>query len=665
VPRADEFPSGRDRGSHNDGDAYLDDEQGTDASAQLAVIQRHQVTLACLAVIVASVIWKAAFLGHYYFRQDDLHGFDVALRSGLNWSYLTHVQAGHLFPGVNLIAWVLARAALYNWAAGSAVVVVMIAAASLAAWRVLRTLLGNRPAVLIPLTLYVLSPLVFPTDSWWITAVEAIPLQIALFMALNSHVHYARTGNFRHAAVAAGWIAFGLLFFEKSVFIPLVLFAVTAGFLTSRKRLLPAARATAVRLWKGWLLYVALVAAYGAIFLTALPTSGNQPAIPGSFQSVYTFASKLVLDTLLPGLLGGPWHWFHTGTSAGAYSLPPPGLDLLSLVVVLAVVVVSILIRRRAWRAWVMLAGWVVLADMVPIIIGRVSYAGYAAIFGMETRYVADATAVFPIVLALAFWPVAEPEGDRADTAAPRSDFFYPRQWRSAAIAMVAVIVIGSIWSVQRFESLTAGGALAIGAYFTNARAALAEVPAGTVIVSQQVPSSVMIGAFGQNADTSVVLKPLSHRGSQISWTAQPVGAIDQLRVFGPDGRLWPAAIAGSTTVRVPSRFSCMTVKRSRLVLNFPVSSQTAGALAYAHVLRIGYLGGAGIAGQTVTVSDGSFVGQFAIRPGLHKVYFAIRGGAPDVVLQTQAHSGGLCFAPAVAGNVVPFPGGPIPSIAS
>jgi hypothetical protein len=323
----------------------------------------------------------------------------------------------------------------------------------------------------------------------------------------------------------------------------------------------------------------------------------------------------------------------------------------------------SILLRRRAWRAWAILVGWVVLADIVPIVIGRLSFAGYAVIFGMETRYVADTTAVFAIVLALALWPAAEPVRHQAETAAQPRDSFSSRL-RAAAIAMVAVVAIGSIWSVQKYESLTEAGALAVRAYFTNAKAALAEVPAGTVIVSQQVPGSVMIGLFEHDADTSIVLKPLTRRGSQISWTAQPVGPIDQLRVFGPDGRLWPAALAGSTTMKVRWPRSCTTVKRSRIVLRFPASS-TAATLASSHVLRIGYAAGQTIAGQAVTVIYGGFVGHFAIRPGLHKVYFTVQGGATDVVLQTQTGFGGLCFAPAVVGNVIPFPGAPIPSTAS
>ena len=67
----------------------------------------------------------------------------LAEEPSLSWGFLTHVDFGHFFPAVYLIAWVLARVALYNWLAGLLIVLALHAAAGLAAWRLLRTLLGQ------------------------------------------------------------------------------------------------------------------------------------------------------------------------------------------------------------------------------------------------------------------------------------------------------------------------------------------------------------------------------------------------------------------------------------------------------------------------------------------------------------------------------------------
>src|ERR1700733_10664535 len=120
------------------GDDGGDDEPGADLANFVALVRRNRVTIACVAVILASMIWKVVFVSHYYFRQDDFEIMDLALKSKLGWGFLTQGYDGHVFPGVFVVAWILARTALYNWTAAEGVVVVLIAAASVAPWRLLR-----------------------------------------------------------------------------------------------------------------------------------------------------------------------------------------------------------------------------------------------------------------------------------------------------------------------------------------------------------------------------------------------------------------------------------------------------------------------------------------------------------------------------------------------
>ena len=654
APRGDSHSRGRYAG---DLDRDPEDEPGTDWSRQLAAVRRHQVTLACLALILASLIWKAAFLSHYFYRQDDFWIFDTALKSGLNWGLISRPWgAGQFIPGAATLSWALAEVALYNWAAGAVVELIMIAGAGLAAWRLLRTLFGNRPAILIPLVLYLACPLTFPDYSWWIAGVETIPLQIAIFMALTAHVHYVWTGRYRHAIAAAGWLVFGLVFFEKAAVIPLLLFVVTASFLLGRRRLLPAAWQAVMQFWRGWLLYLGLLAVYGVVLGLALHNSTVQPGVPSSARAVGTFSWELVHRTLLPGLLGGPWHWYHLASSAYAFSSPPSWLAWVSLLVVLGIIAATILTRRLAWRAWAVLAIWVVLADMVPIIVGRLQVPGVATLFAMDTRYVADAAAVLVVVIGLACWPLASPAAEGVPAARPRREFFTGR-WKPVAVGLVAVIVVSSIWSVQRFASLT-GGTIAR-TYIANARMALALVPSGSVILDRQVPSGVMLGIYHHDSFASVVLGPMSHRGAQITWTAQPLGNIGRLKLFGPDGRLYPAAIEGSTSVPFSGRRSCVTAKRSQLVLPFP-----APAVSYARVLRIDYRASPAVAGRSVIVTYGGITGQLVLRSGLNNAYLAVSGSATDVAVQAQTGAG-LCVYDAVAGYFVPAVGGAIPALPS
>jgi len=655
--RAAVSPYGAHRGGNDGLVANADEEPTVDWSSQLASLRKHQVTLACLALIAGTLIWKAVFLSQYYFRQDDFWIFDTSLKSSLNWGLVGRTWgAGQFIPAPVTISWVLAKVALYNWAAGAGIEFVMIAGAGLAAWRLLRTLFGDRPAILIPLALYLVCPLTFPDYSWWIAGVETVPLQIAIFMALTSHVHYVWTGRYRHALAVAGWLIFGLIFFEKALVIPLLLFAVTAGFLVGGKRLLPAVWKSVVRFWRAWLLYVGLIAVYGVVLGIALQSSTVRPAAPSSARAVGTFSWGLVRRTLLPGLLGGPWHWYHTAGSVYAFSSPPSWLSWTSVVVALGIIAATILTRKKAWRAWAILVVWVAVADMVPVIIGRLQFPGFAWFFAMETRYVADASAVLLIVIGLACFPLAPPDEEGVAAPKRRREFFTGR-WQQVAIAMVLVISASSIWSVQKFASLTRPATSRT--YIANARTALALTPSGTVILDQQVPSGVMLGIYHHDSEASVVLGPLSHRGAQVTWTSQPVGNIGRLKVFGSDGRLYPAAIAGSSTGKFAGGRDCVTPKRTQLVLTFPAAS-----VSYARVLRLDYHASRANAGGSVTVTYGALTRQLVLNSGLNNAYITVSGSAADVVVQTQA-TAGLCVYDAIAGFFVPAVGGAIPATPS
>jgi len=180
-------------------------------------VRAHRVLLGALLLIAAQVAWKAQFLSHLYFRQDDFHDLDLAVDHTFSWRYLTYVGSGHLIMGLRMVAWPLVRISStpYNWAAASAVSLAFVAAAGLAAYRLLRDLFGDRPAILMLLVVYLLTPLTMPDLGIWSSAMESVPLQLAICMALSAHLRYIANGRTRHLVAAAFWVAFGLLFFDQ------------------------------------------------------------------------------------------------------------------------------------------------------------------------------------------------------------------------------------------------------------------------------------------------------------------------------------------------------------------------------------------------------------------------------------------------------------------
>src|SRR5260370_30220545 len=164
-----------------------------DFGAATIWLREHVVLTGGLLIIIAEIIWKGQFLSQMYFSQDDYVNLDIAIKSPFDWHYLSLIGAGHFYPGLRAITWVLARTSLYNWGLDAGVALALVALASLAALRLLRLLFGDRPAILIPLTLYALTPLTVPDPGWWSCAMESLPFQPATFISLHGHVRYIPT----------------------------------------------------------------------------------------------------------------------------------------------------------------------------------------------------------------------------------------------------------------------------------------------------------------------------------------------------------------------------------------------------------------------------------------------------------------------------------------
>jgi hypothetical protein len=632
--------------------------RGEDAIAweQLAthVLRRHGITLAAAAMIVIQLVWKAAVLSHFYFWQDDFVYFDRALEHGLTWQYLTTLQAGHLDPGPFTLSWALSRISLYNWTLVSVVLLLILVASSVALLRLLRTLFGNRPAILIPLAIYLASPLTVPDLVWWSNGIEGVSLALATFMALDAHVRYVRAKRPRHMIVAAVWLLVGMLFFEKGIVLAFLLFALTSAFLVEG-RWIRAVLRTAARYWKAWLLYAVVTAGYALVFALLLTAPGAVPGKRTAPQDVPGFMADLVKDTFVPGAFGGPWRWFPNKVEA--FAAPPTPLIWLSFLAAIVVIAASIWHRKYAWRAWAILAAWLVVADMVPIIIGRLNLANrtFLPFLALDTHYVADAVPVVAICLGLAFWPVV----GQPDLARRPSQHAQHAQLGQAAPVAIGIalsaFIFGSIWSVQSYVSVTTTQPGR--AFIENARLALAEVPRGTPVADQLASSNLMsallLGRYGYEDEVLGKMAP-----GKIRWIRQPDGTIANLKVFAPDGSLWPAAVVGVYSKPIPGNRGCWAAKGENISVPLrSVATVTNGP----QTLRISYVSSLA---QRVYVEFGGRSQQLALKKGLNTGYLPVLGSGSSVLVMTPGNNGKLCIGSVAVGVILQnLSGSPLPPI--
>jgi hypothetical protein len=439
------------------------------------------------------------------------------------------------------MAWVLARVSLYDWTLASLVTMAFLAGASFALLRLLRTLFGTRPAILIPLTVYLFCMLGFTGLTFWSTTINWVPTQLAIFMAANAHVIYLRTRRFRHAAFAAAWIAFGLCFDEADVFIPFLLLALTSAFFCTGPW--PRAIVAAVREhWRTWALYLVVVLAYAGIFLNQLHTSSLGPAKPGSFSNVLTLGGSLVKLSFVPSALGGPWRWLSNGQVA--YALQTPVLTAASWLIVPVVIAVSLWFRRHAWRAWITLAAWIFLTALAPLAVGRISLGANAVLLGTDMHYLADSLPVLSICLGVAFWPVV---GETDAYRAPRPQ----RLRRIGTVAGLAAFLAGATYSYSAL--LSAVNDQSQSSYIATARAAMSQARPGSVILSTAVPGNVQLALWGQYSETATLLGVMAVPTQHLHWTTKPSGVMNLL-TFDSLGRLWGVSLAGGQSLLPPKK---------------------------------------------------------------------------------------------------------------
>jgi hypothetical protein len=609
-------------------------------------LRANAVLATGLLLIGAQLLWKAGLLGRSFFRLDDYLYLEHASTQGLTWSYLTWVDAGHLDVVGSAVVWVLVRISPVDWTLASAASLVLLGCTSFALLRMLRTLFGDRPGVLLLLALYLLSPLSLPGLSWWTVTLELLPLQLGIFCAVSAHVQYLRTGGFRHAVAAAGWLAVGLLSSVQGAAAPFLLFAVTSAFFARgawSRALWPVLRDH----WRAWGLYAALTAASITFYLLRLRASSATPARPATFADVLSYADALLRDTFVPGAFGGPWRWVGSGVQALAD--PPTALAWASWVLAVVVVLASLMYGWRAWRAWAMLAGWLIIADVVPILAG---WSGTVSglVLGLSARYVWDATGILVLCLGLAFMPlVGGPDPWPGPRRLSRPEF-------AAATTLVAAIVVGSLWSF--FDYPADPTAAAAARYIATARVAVADAPRGTVIVDDPVPSDVTGGLVGRVTNASSVLSPLlaAPTGGGPRFVAQPDGTFDHLLEFDGYGQLVPAAIYGAASPAPPTGGSCWPTTGGSVVV--PLTSMATGAMT----LRIGYLAG-GSGRVLVTFGARSLLYSFA--RGLHSAYLPVTDASSGGVV-IESVSGDLpCIGDVQAGVLLPSQAGPaIPPLA-
>jgi hypothetical protein len=179
----------------------------------------------------------------------------------------------------------------------------------------------------------------------------------------------------------------------------------------------------------------------------------------------------------------------------------------------------------------------------------------------------------------------------------------------------------------------------------------------GTIVLDQYMPQRLVEGLFGkQEAVESTVIGDLEQGklAGKFRWVDQLDGTVDGMYIFGADGKLYPAVIAGDYSVRRSGAGfkACWPERKGRIKVRFQHISSI-----YDWMLHLEYIWGS--SAGPVALWYGGVQHQLALQPGTHNAYLSVYGRVNhfNIVGLGQSH---LCIAGAEAGQLVGY-GTPIP----
>ncbi|GAA1162539.1 hypothetical protein [Ornithinicoccus hortensis] len=607
---------------------------------------RNPIRTGFLLILGISLAVRYNVLRDSYFLTDDFMLQSRAMESPLGWEYLTRVHTGHFEPIGFGFMWLLGHLAPWNW---TVAMVSMLAAQALVAvlvWRMLVELFRRRALILVPFAFYCLTPLTMPAFSWLSAAIIWLPLTAALAGGVRSHARYLRTGRRADAAWAVGWYVVGLASFEKiAIYLPFIAVLTFALSPTSRATLRDL-WALFRRTWLVWAGYLVASLAYLVVYLDgAARADSSADMIAPTQQQLGDFVYLSLFRTMIPGALGGPWSWYSEG-AAGAIVNSPRAFDWACWIVALAVVAVSLSLRRRIGRTWLALLVYVA-GSLATLTVGRLALLGPAA--ALETRYLADAVVPLVITVGMCLMPLRF----EADPWLPQARLLVDAV--TPTVLARAGVVAGTVWVVLALHS--ANGYAVYSAvkphqqFVETTRTSLAELPEDAQIFDMHVPVNVLHPLFGDYDYVSRFLAPISTPEQREEMYTRE--SYTNPYLLTPEGTFVPMAVQGFPS-REPLEGLCgWQPEDGRAAV--PLTEE---AYAWHWAVRVGFLSG----GETTgTIVLGDARQEVTFPEGLGGVTVSMVGGGTEVVIEDLDPDVNICFGDAQVGNPVPDPNAPPP----
>ena len=573
------------------------------------------MVLVGLGLIAAQLGYRAWALAGSWFYFDDLAFMSRAMNQPFGPHYLFESYGGHLMPAGFAVTWLLTKWSVYDWTPWWLVLLALQALAGLGMLRLLLSMFGRRPFVLVLLAGYLAYVFTLPAGLWWAAGINQVPLQIALVFGLHAHLAYLRGGRLRHLVATLLWTLAGLAFYEKTLLLFGLYAIVALAWFTSGS--------TPERLRGVWDRYRTGVVAHGVVALGYLAVYAAwgldfSPSDSGSLPWT-PIAWNLVAVAGLPAAVGGPLRW--EPLSVGSIADPTQVFQLVSWVLVGGLGWYGHRTRTLSVRAWWLLA-FTLLANVALLASARAGVVGPD--IAREYRYQTETGALLVLCLGLAFLPLrGAVEVNRVRPETPRP---YERRPLVAlvALAVVAAAVVSSTEYVDLWQHRNRTQD-----YLDNVRSSLAHAPQRPVPVADGgIPTSLLWAFRHPENYFSHLFRPCA------AAVRYPSQAVDRLYTFDDRGHLAPVIVP--PTRRMQPGVGCgypLQGAQTRIPLDGPV-------LGSGWWIQVGYASPKSV---SLRLTAGEDVHDLDLPKGLHNVFVRVSGQFRRVILTGYPPHSHLC----------------------
>jgi hypothetical protein len=606
-------------------------------------LRSDPIRAVALGLILVQLLVRADVAAGGFLTVDDFMLTSTVAREGLTLDMLLGEYNNHLMPAVMLVTELITRAVGLEYWPYLAIIIALQAAVSVAFYRLLVLMIGKRWGLLVPLAVFLFSPLNLENSTFWWPSANVLPMQLATVVAIDAMVRYIRTNRPLHLVTLGLAMVFGLVFFEKSLLIAPLVFLVTACLYVAGGPVRSLVRTT-VRYWQAWVVLTVIGVAYLILYF-----SRTEPALQGptSFGEVMTFVRQTVGSTLVPGIFGGPWQWLDVG-DASPLADPQEIARWLSWIALIGLVAVTVALRRFAVRAWLLLVGHVAL------VAGLLATTRLGLLFsdaaGLAPRYFSELVLTAALSIGVAMFGLREHA--EVEHSEPAADSGRPA-WLSDLAATPGVVAGISVAAIAAFVAFAVGTAYSTAGYsddwamkqgrdyLRTAQADLANAPEGTVFFDNAIPKGVLNPLFMPHHLQSNFFRPVKDGPVFVTESENP-------SYFDDAGHIHLVGVNGPSTLPGPDPGCGYKVDGGGVTRIMPLTSEL---FDWQWVVKVQYLSSAP---ATAVIRFGDAEHRYEVKPGLHDLYFVMVAGGNSVRMAVDDPGVTVCVDRVTIGNPTP-----------